>query len=256
MQPNGARRSSALAAAGAVGLAAAAVGLVVLVSSTGSVRPVGESTAVRTPPTTFPTPDNTPTPPVSSPGGKRPEPIDLPEWLTLGLKFILYTLAAVVVASLAYFLVRLLYRFLRQLRLPKVEPDTSEDWERVATERLADAVDQGLSGMNSGRATDAIVACWVALEQAAAGAGVPREAAETPSEFTVRVLALGNVSADSLAELAALYKEARFSAHESSEEDRQRARTALVRLGDELTAAAAPATPAAPAVPATPAGES
>lgn len=237
MQSNGARRSSALAAMGAVGLATAVVGLVVLVSSTGSVRPIGESTARRTPSIRTLSPQATPSQPVVSPG-TRVDPIDLPDWLTISLKFLGMAIAAAVVCGLAYLILRLLFGFFRQLRLPEVEQDTTDDWERVATERLADAVDEGLSRMDSGRAVDAIVACWVALEQAAASAGVPREPAETPAEFTVRVLALGNVSADALTELAELYREARFSTHESSEDDRQRARTALVRLREELVGTA------------------
>lgn len=237
MQPNGARRSSALAAAGAVGLATAVVGLVVLVSSTGSVSPIGESTATRNPSIRTLSPQRTPSQPVVSPGA-RIDPIDLPGWLTISLKFLGMAVAAAIVCGLAYLILRLLYGFFRQLRLPEVEQDTSDDWERVATERLADAVDEGLSRMDAGRAADAIVACWVALEQTAASAGVPREPAETPAEFTVRVLALGNVSADALTELAELYREARFSTHQSSEDNRQRARTALVRLREELVGAA------------------
>jgi hypothetical protein len=93
--------------------------------------------------------------------------------------------------------------------------------------------------MESGTATDAVIACWVALEDAAASAGVARQPSETPSEFTIRVLAVGGISAPELTRLSALYREARYSSHGSSEEARAEARAALTRLRDELTAAKA-----------------
>jgi hypothetical protein len=240
MQPTGAGRLSALAAAGVVGLAAAVVGLVVFASSTGSVRPISESTRTRTPP---PLPTLTPTDePMSSGQSAAPqsrEPFDLPDWLVPLLKVLVYAGTTLVVGAIVFLLVRLLLRFLRALRMPEVEPDNTEDWERVATERLTQAVDSGLGALDSGSSADAIIACWVALEQAAATAGVARLPAETPSEFTVRVLALGNVSAADLDELAELYREARFSSHTSSESARHRARKALLRLRAELAPAEA-----------------
>ena len=120
------------------------------------------------------------------------------------------------------FLGLLIYRVLRRVQLPTtVEADP--DWERIAAQKLAEAVDTGLAGIESGRATDAVIACWVALEEAAASAGVAREPAETPAEFTVRVLGVGGISEPHLIRLGELYREARFSTHGSSEESRAEA---------------------------------
>lgn len=61
--------------------------------------------------------------------------------------------------------------------------------------------------------TDAILAAWLALEEAAAHSGVGRRPAQTPTEFTVAVLAATRADADATGELLALYHRARFSRH-------------------------------------------
>jgi hypothetical protein len=235
MEPTGARRSGALVAAVA-SLGTAVAVLVVLASSSGSVRPVSEPTGTRTLPP-MPSPGATASPTFATP---TPGPnINVPEWIgtiIMLLAIIAAVLVGVGVVLLLALLVRWLLQFLRQLRWPEAEQE-DDDWERVAAEKLTEAVDSGLVRIGTGDAADAIIACWVALEAAAAAAGVPRREAETPSEFTVRVLALGNVSAVELGVLADLYREARFSAHRITEAARDRARSALERLRDELGAA-------------------
>jgi hypothetical protein len=98
---------------------------------------------------------------------------------------------------------------------------------------------------------DAVVRAWLGLEQTAADAGVQRRAAETPTEFTVRLL--GRVAADRAAvrTLLELYLRARFAGRASEATDVQRARAALAELARSWTGAGAdpPAhgSPAAPA---------
>lgn len=60
--------------------------------------------------------------------------------------------------------------------------------------------------------TDAVLAAWVALEDAAARSGVPRRPADTPTELTSRVLAATEADADAVTTLLGLYHRARFSA--------------------------------------------
>jgi hypothetical protein len=238
MQPTGAHRRSAQALAVVLMLGVAAVALVVLASAGGSVRPVSESTISSSP---RPIPTLSDTPKVSLPtlSSLRPvregKPHHMPAWLAAILKTLLYVAGTL----LALFLLRLLYRMIRNVKLPVAETNDADDWERVKVDKLSDAVDAGLAAMESGTATDAVIACWVALEDAAASAGVARQPAETPSEFTVRVLAVGGISAPELTRLAGLYREARYSSHGSSEEARAEARAALIRLRDELAAAKA-----------------
>lgn len=59
--------------------------------------------------------------------------------------------------------------------------------------------------------TDAIIAAWLALEDAAAASGVPRTPSQTPTELTVTVLEHTNADPRATAELLSLYHHARFS---------------------------------------------
>jgi hypothetical protein len=156
----------------------------------------------------------------------------MPEWL----KALWQALAWLAVAAVVVFLGRLIYRIARKVELPQAEADDF-DWERAKADRLAEAVDTGLARIDSGTATDAVIACWVALEEAAASAGVARDASETPAEFTVRVLGIGGISEPQLVRLGELYREARYSTHGSTEQARAEARAALLRLRDDLAVA-------------------
>jgi hypothetical protein len=60
--------------------------------------------------------------------------------------------------------------------------------------------------------TDAVLAAWVALERAAERSGVPRRPADTPTEFTSRVLSGTPADAAAVGTLLGLYHRARFSA--------------------------------------------
>ncbi len=221
-------------------LGIAGAGFVVLASAGGSVRPVSESTLSPKPaPVVTRTPPPQTQPTLSDPTTTPTKGRETPSWLQ-GLFQAFFWLVG---AALLVFIALLIYRVLRRVQLPTtVEADP--DWERVAAQKLAEAVDTGLAGIESGRATDAVIACWVALEGAAASAGVAREPAETPAEFTVRVLGVGGISEPHLIRLGELYREARFSTHGSSEESRAEARAALLRLRDDLAAVHVGATPA------------
>jgi hypothetical protein len=137
-----------------------------------------------------------------------------------------------VVALVVLLLLRLIYQV---ATAPRDKKSRDKLQPRTKAERLAEALDEGLQAVERGTPSDAVIACWVALEDAAEAAGVLRNEAETPAEFTVRVLAVDAVSAPDLATLADLYREARYSSHVSSEEARAEARAALTRLRADLT---------------------
>lgn len=59
--------------------------------------------------------------------------------------------------------------------------------------------------------TEAIVAAWLALEEAAAMIGTPRGPADTPTEFTAKVLAHTPADRIAVGALLQLYHRARFS---------------------------------------------
>ncbi|WUJ75279.1 DUF4129 domain-containing protein [Kribbella soli] len=228
------QRRGALAVAAVVLVGVVAAGFVVLASASGPVRPVSDSTLKASPrPLPTFTPSDTAAPPPSATASPRDiKPVEMPGWLKALWQAVIY----LAIAALLVFIGLVIYRIISKVRLPQAEPDDT-DWERVKTERLAEAVDAGLARIDSGKATDAVIACWVALEEAAASAGVPRDPSETPAEFTVRVLGIGGISEGQLVRLGALYREARYSTHGSSEEARAEARAALLRLRDDLAAA-------------------
>ena len=77
--------------------------------------------------------------------------------------------------------------------------------------------------VREGSPREAIIATWLDLERLVAAAGVPRRPSETSSELVVRVLDDREVPAAALTDLAALFREARFSTHELTEALRERA---------------------------------
>ncbi|MDN5798382.1 MAG: DUF4129 domain-containing protein [Intrasporangium sp.] len=94
---------------------------------------------------------------------------------------------------------------------------------------------QGQLGLLSGgEPRNAIVATWLSLETVVGAIGLPREPAETSTEYTTRVLRTWDIDPRSLADLAALYREARFSQHALGEEHRRRAMRDLTTIHDDL----------------------
>lgn len=85
-----------------------------------------------------------------------------------------------------------------------------------------------------GDPSNAVVACWVDLEQAVAQAGVERRPSETSAELTIRVLDALEVDRRALRTLGALYREARYSAHPLTEQQRVSAQEALAALHRSL----------------------
>ena len=104
----------------------------------------------------------------------------------------------------------------------EVEFDVLEGPRRLAEEITRDAAEQRRVLME-GSPRNAIVECWHRFEQQAAGAGLERHPWETSSEFTLRMLDLVAADTSAVAELAVLYREARFSSHSLDEVARERA---------------------------------
>ncbi len=109
-----------------------------------------------------------------------------------------------------------------------------EEWDLLMR---ATSEQTRLAALAEGDPRNAVVACWVALEDAADGAGLARDAAETSAEFTQRVLAGWQIDRGTVTQLAELYREARFSAHPVSELMRAEAVQALKTIHDHLRSA-------------------
>ena len=100
---------------------------------------------------------------------------------------------------------------------------------RAAHAITADSETQ-LAVLEEGAPRNGIVACWHRFELQAAAAGIVRESWETSSEFTLRMLDVADAEPRAVADLAALYREARFSDHALDESARARARAALTAI--------------------------
>ncbi|GAB3884316.1 DUF4129 domain-containing protein [Terrabacter terrigena] len=118
-------------------------------------------------------------------------------------------------------LVRLLVALARRPHLTVHEEPTFT--VPLVPAELLEAARERLRDLESGEPRNAIVAAWLDLEGSAAATGLPRLPAETSTEYTARVITVWAVDRERLADLAALYREARFSMHSLGEEHRARA---------------------------------
>jgi hypothetical protein len=144
------------------------------------------------------------------------------------IALVLEVLAGVVVLVVMYRIGRWAWQTYDARRRPDPPPediefDVLEGPRRLVEEITRDASEQRRVLLEEGSPRNAIVECWHRFEQQAAGAGLERHPWETSSEFTLRMLDLVSADAHAVAELAVLYREARFSTHTLDEATRQRA---------------------------------
>jgi hypothetical protein len=175
--------------------------------------------------------------------------LPLPSWLAptieLVLQLLLVALAVVVVVAVGNVLVRGLAG-IRRLLLPSATGDvvppaydpgegTDEDVATELRRRLRRTVEVGTDELRAGSdPADAVIACYVAMEQAAAAAGTARQPHETPEDLLRRMLAAHRVDPASARELTALYERVRFGARVPDESMRHRALRCLESLRDGL----------------------
>jgi hypothetical protein len=104
--------------------------------------------------------------------------------------------------------------------------------------RVVVDVDSARAALTGGTPRNAIVACWMQLEVDAAAAGLSRLASETSTEYVERVIGGSSVDPVPIGDLAALYREARFSRHPLVDEHRDHALVALEQVAAALLHAA------------------
>jgi hypothetical protein len=177
-------------------------------------------------------------------------PLELPGWMSRLLQVLLCAaglLAAYLLFWLARYAIGLIPRRTRRPDPPKTVP--SAVLPEVPEALTGAGADRRRALLTGGEPRNAVVACWVDLEESAAESGLEREPWETPGEYVARVLATWSVDAAALADLAELYREARFSAHPVDEAARGRALTDLDRVHAGLALAAAEPAAASGATP-------
>ena len=148
----------------------------------------------------------------------------------------------IVMGALVAVLIALLARLRISMRRKKLEgghirptvvapPPDPEDEE---AEELAEALDAALGELAQGSPRNSIVAAWLRLEEAAESEHFLRNVADTPREFVERVLTSYALDGQAISDLAALYREARFSEHPITPEQRDAAADCLATLLDGI----------------------
>jgi hypothetical protein len=170
----------------------------------------------------------------SPPAEEESTQIDPPDE-TGGLVSIGVLVVAVLVAgAVTWILVRKRVFHTRGGQLVVQRPSTQT--RRSQQEDVVEAINAGLTALSDleSDARGAVIACWVRLEGAAAIAGTPRLAADSPTDLVARLLVSHRVSPEVLGGLAAVYREARFATHPIDERMRSAALDALRQIRSEL----------------------
>ncbi|WP_277210348.1 DUF4129 domain-containing protein [Isoptericola croceus] len=184
-----------------------------------------------------PEPAETPSPPPAP--ASEPAPRETDDTLLT----ILLLLALVAALLLLWTAGRKVLAALRDTHADPPEPDTLDTGAELTTAaaptvplpELADAVTRALAHLDGAASPgDAVVAAWVALEDAAAEHGTTRHPAQTPTEFTQDVLDATPAPPAHVATLRALYQRARFTTHPTGDDDVATARDALTRIAASL----------------------
>ncbi|MEZ5255347.1 MAG: DUF4129 domain-containing protein [Ilumatobacteraceae bacterium] len=153
------------------------------------------------------------------------DPVELPAWLVV--------LGRVVVVAFLVLLVLAAVMAIRswtptfRVRLRRIIRRPIEVLPSVDEPTITLDVRSARSALDEGEPRNAIIACWMQLQRDASDAGVERRSSETSTEYVERVIATASVDAGPIGTLAALYREARFSRHEVSDEQRLAAGRAL-----------------------------
>lgn len=157
----------------------------------------------------------------------------------IGLTGVLVVFLVLFVIGLVVIAMSMSFTRRRRVRLsnPVVVADSDEGTTNVTSgtvlrSALA-AAQRDLEVRRPGPPSDAVVAAWLRLEQAAADSGAPRAAHQTPTEFTSALLGEHVADDDAVGRLRGLYQRARFAPPRSiTEADAEHARVALGEILD------------------------
>ena len=165
----------------------------------------------------------------------------LADLVVIALKVLMVAVALVVLVAIGR---ALLDRWLGREQVTDHRPAVD-----ALPEVLLEGAREGEQLLARGTPGNAVIAAWVALEDAVRSAGVRDDDSRTSAELVTTVLRSHRVDQGPLDTLAALYREARFSRHPITEEQRTSAREALVQVQSDLRRAVARATEARAAQP-------
>lgn len=186
-------------------------------------------------PTEVDSPDDVVRPEVTGP--QIPVPSDriaFPSWILTLLPILGAMLILVVVVAVGSVRAeRLWSRFAwRRFRWRAMRPMSA--LPEVSERELTVDIEAARTALAEGSPRNAIVACWIRLESDAARLGLSRMVAETPAEYVERVVVMSSIDPAPIRDLAALYREARFSRHNLGDDARAQAFDALARVAASL----------------------
>ena len=139
-------------------------------------------------------------------------------------------LTGMVLAVLALITLVVVVRRRRLAALAREEPDEPDE-QSV----LSEALSAGAAALDDvADPSQAIIACYAAMEESLAGAGAAPEAADTPAEILTRASVSGLVRSTAAGELTGLFRRARYGGRPMGEPDRAVAMSALARLRSDL----------------------
>jgi hypothetical protein len=125
-------------------------------------------------------------------------------------------------------------RWLGRQRIEGMERREAAEEEELMALLEATSDEVRYQALSEGDPRNAVVACWVALEDAVHRSGLKPDRSETAAELTQRVLGRWDVDQAAITALSEAYREARFSRHPVSEEQRTVAVDALERIHLDL----------------------
>lgn len=171
-----------------------------------------------------------PIPTVTDPGLQRadvrvPEPL-LVSIVSFAMKLVLVVVVIIVLVAIG--------RALHDRWLAREQDTDDQVAVDVVPEVLLEGAREGEQALARGTPGNAVIAAWVALEDAVRSVGVRDDDSRTAAELVTVVLRSYSVDRAPLDTLAALYREARFSTHPIAEEQRTSAREALVQVQADL----------------------
>ncbi|HEX5428349.1 MAG TPA: DUF4129 domain-containing protein [Pedococcus sp.] len=153
-----------------------------------------------------------------------------PDTLAAAITWAMRVLIALVVIAVVVVLARAALDWLAGRRLV-VEDEVGVE---VLPEELLEQARESEQLLSRGTPANAVVAAWVRLEDAVRGAGLRDDDSRTSTELVTSVIRGLGVRQAPLDQLAALYREARFSRHPVGEDARARAGAALREIQADL----------------------
>ncbi len=152
------------------------------------------------------------------------------ETLAAAITWAMRVIIALVVIAVVVVLARAVLDWLAARRLV-VEDEVGVE---VLPEELLEQARESEELLSRGTPANAVVAAWVRLEDAVRGAGLRDDDSRTSTELVTSVIRGLGVRQAPLDQLAALYREARFSRHPVGEDARARAGEALREIQADL----------------------